>query len=81
MNTDLDYQVQPFAQMALKLRPWFEGVVRKAQEDTLFQFWRVVLPPGSASDDAIAVSQAFLVLFPERTQRELSTPVAEEFVL
>jgi len=76
----INFDQQPFSNIPSRLRAWFQDVTDRAEADPTLPISRVPLPGGSTMDDAIAVSECILALFP-RCREEQSTPVDVEFVL
>jgi hypothetical protein len=76
----IDFDQKPFASIPPRIRAWFQDVVDRAEVDPTVPIDRIPLPPGSTMQDALAVSECVLALFP-RLREQRFTPVAVEFVL
>ena len=77
---NIDFTQQPFSNIPVRLRAWFQEVTDRAEADPTMPISRVPLPPGSTMEDVFAVSECILALFP-RCRAERSTPVDIEFIL
>ena len=66
----IDFNTSPFAEIPVRLREWFTEVIQRAKAEDDSPFWREAFPPGSTTEDMVAVSKCIRKLFPNRVKRE-----------